>query len=62
MMGDVRFPKKLSRPQVMKLMAENPAAVAVTIACGGARYCARELVWAGHRGVCAHDGEVRPGA
>jgi transposase len=48
MTGEVRFRKKLSRPQFMKFMAEHPAAVVVMEAYGGASYWARELVRAGH--------------
>jgi transposase len=38
MTGEVRFRKKLSRPQFMKFMVEHPAAVIVMEACGGASY------------------------
>lgn len=48
MTGEVRFRKKLSRPQFMKFMAEHPAAVVVMEACGSASYWARELAKAGH--------------
>ena len=48
MTGEVRFRKKLSRPQFMRFMAEHPAAVVVIEACGGASYWARELGKMGH--------------
>ncbi len=48
MTGEVRFRKKLSRPQFLKFMVEHPAAVVVMEACGGASYWARELAKAGH--------------
>lgn len=48
MTGEVRFRKKLSRPQFLSFMVEHPAAVVVMEACGGASYWARELVKAGH--------------
>ncbi|MDP1669676.1 IS110 family transposase [Phaeovulum sp.] len=48
MTGEVRFRKKLSRPQFMRFMAEHPAAVVVMEACGGASYWARELGKMGH--------------
>jgi len=48
MTGEVRFRKKLTRPQFLKFMTEHPAAVVVMEACGGASYWARELVKAGH--------------
>jgi transposase len=46
--GEVRFRKKLSRPQFMAFMADHPAAVVVMEACGGASYWARELAKVGH--------------
>ena len=48
MTGEVRFRKKLTRPQFIRFMAEHPAAVVVMEACGGASFWARELVKAGH--------------
>lgn len=46
--GQVRFRKKLSRPQFMRFMAEHPPAMVVIEACGGASYWARELGKIGH--------------
>jgi transposase len=46
--GEVRFRKKLSRPQFMAFMADHPAAVVVMEACGGASYWARELAKSGY--------------
>ncbi len=48
MSGQVQFRKKLSRPQFMKFMAEQPAAVVVMEACGSASYWAREMIKMGH--------------
>lgn len=48
MTGEVRFRKKLTRPQFLKFMIEHPAAIVVMEACGSASYWARELSKAGH--------------
>ena len=48
MTGEVRFRKKLTRPQFIRFMAEHPAAVVVMEACGGASFWARELAKTGH--------------
>ena len=48
MTGEVKFRKKLTRPQFMAFMADHPAAVVVMEACGSASYWARELSKAGH--------------
>ena len=48
MTGEVKFRKKLTRPQFMAFMAEHPASVVVMEACGSASYWARELSKAGH--------------
>ena len=48
MTGEVKFRKKLTRPQFMAFMADHPASVVVMEACGSASYWARELSKAGH--------------
>jgi transposase len=48
MTGHTKFRKKLSRPQFHRFMAEQPPAVVVMEACGGAHYWAREMVRLGH--------------
>ena len=47
--GSVIFRKKLSRPQFSRFMAEQPEALVVMEACGGAHYWARELEALGHQ-------------
>lgn len=46
--GDVKFRKKLSRPQFLKFMAGHGPAVVAMEACGSANYWARELSRLGH--------------
>lgn len=48
MTGLVKFRKKLSRPRFRQFMAEQPSAVVVMEACGGAHYWAREMIKLGH--------------
>ncbi|SLN59320.1 Transposase IS116/IS110/IS902 family protein [Roseovarius gaetbuli] len=48
MNGDVKFRKKLSRPQFLRFMADHDPAVVVMETCGGANYWARELSRLGH--------------
>ncbi len=60
MTGEVRFRKKLTRPQFIKFMAEHPAAVVVMEACGGASFWARELTKAGHEVKLIAPQYVRP--
>lgn len=48
MTGEVRFRKKLTRPQFIRFMAGHQAAVVVMEACSGASFWARELSKAGH--------------
>ena len=48
MTGEVKFRKKLTRPQFLKFMAEQPPAVVVMEACGGAHYWARVMAEFGH--------------
>jgi hypothetical protein len=42
MNGDVKFRKKLSRPQFLRFMADHDPAVVVMETCGSANYWARE--------------------
>ncbi|MBB4264012.1 transposase [Bradyrhizobium sp. CIR3A] len=46
--GNLKFRKKLSRPQFRKFMAEHLTAMVVMEACGSAHYWAREMVKLGH--------------
>ncbi|WP_292520758.1 IS110 family transposase [Mesorhizobium sp.] len=48
MSGDLKFRKKLSRLRFRQFMAEQPSAVVVMEACGGAHYWAREMIKFGH--------------
>lgn len=48
MTGHVKFRKKLSRSRFRQFMAEQPSAVVVMEACGGAHHWAREMIKFGH--------------
>ena len=48
MTGHVKFRKKLSRARFRQFMAEQPSAVVVMEACGGAHHWAREMIKFGH--------------
>ena len=48
MTGQLLFRKKLSRQNFSRFMAEQPPAVVVMEACGGAHYWAREMIRLGH--------------
>lgn len=48
MTGQVAFRKKLTRPQFLRFMAEQPPAVVVMEACGGAHHWARVMAEFGH--------------
>ncbi len=48
MSGDVKFRKKLTRPQFLKFMAERAPVVVAMEACGSANYWAREMSRLGH--------------
>lgn len=48
MTGQLRYRKKLTRPQFRKFMADQPPSVVVMEACGSAQYWAREMVRLGH--------------
>ncbi len=49
MTGQVKFRKKLSRPQFHKFMADHLPCVVVLESCGGAHYWARQMVKFGHK-------------
>ena len=48
MTGEIKFRKRVSRTQFVKLMADLPPAVIVFEACGSASYWARVMVSLGH--------------
>lgn len=48
MVGELKFRKKLTRPQFEKFMTEHDPAVVVMEACGGAHYWARVMSELGH--------------
>jgi len=48
MTGQLKFCKKLSRPQFREFLSAQPPAVVVMEACGSASYWARELSGMGH--------------
>jgi len=60
MTGEVKFRKKLSRPQFRKFMAEQPACIVVFEACGGAHYWAQEAQRYGHQAKLIAPQYVKP--
>jgi len=46
--GQLKFRKRMSRPQFQKFMAEQPSSLVVFEACGSASYWAREMIKLGH--------------
>ncbi|WEQ54978.1 IS110 family transposase [Komagataeibacter nataicola] len=58
--GEVRFRKKVRRPQFLQFMASQPPALVVMEACGSAHYWARELMNAGHEVKLIAPQYVRP--
>lgn len=60
MVGELKFRKKLTRPQFEKFMAEQDPAVVVMEACGGAHYWARVLFELGHKVKLIAPQYVRP--
>lgn len=60
MSGEVCFRKKLSRPQFLKFMSEQPAAMVVMEACGSAHYWARVMAELGHEVKLIAPCYVRP--
>ena len=60
MTGQVKFRKKLTRPQFLKFMAGQPPVVVVMEACGSASYWAREMAKFGHEVKLIAPQYVRP--
>lgn len=60
MMGDVKFRKKLTRPQFLRFMSEQAPAVVVMEACGGAHYWSRVMEDLGHEVKLIAPQYVRP--
>ncbi len=58
--GELKFRKKLSRPQFRRFMEEQPACIVVFEACGGAHYWARELEGQGHQAKLIAPQYVKP--
>ena len=58
--GEVKFRKKLSRPQFRKFMEAQPASIVVFEACGGAHYWAREMQRLGHQAKLIAPQYVKP--
>ena len=48
MTGELKFRRKLSRPQFHKFIVEHPAAIVVMEACSSAHYWARVTAKCGH--------------
>ena len=60
MLGEVRFRKKLTRPQFERFMAKHGPAVVVMEACGGAHFWARRMQELGHEVRLIAPQYVRP--
>ena len=60
MVGELKFRKKLTRPQFEKFMTEHDPAVVVMEACGGAHYWARKMSELGHEVKLIAPQYVRP--
>lgn len=60
MKGDVKFRKRLSRPQFLKFMAGQAPAVVAMEACGSANYWVREMTRLGHEVKLISPRYVRP--
>ena len=60
MTGQVKFRKKVSRPQFQKFMAEQAPAIVVMEACGSAHYWARQMLKLGHEVKLIAPQYVRP--
>ncbi len=59
MTGQLKFRKKLTRPQFRQFMSDQPPAMVVMEACGSASFWAREMIKLGPQSLLAHadDGE-----
>lgn len=60
MTGQVKFRKKLTRPQFLKFMADQPPAVVVMEACGSAYFWVREMVRLNHEAKLIAPQYVKP--
>ena len=58
--GEVKFRKKLSRPQFRKFMEDQPASIVVFEACGGAHFWTREMQQLGHQAKLIAPQYVKP--
>ena len=58
--GEVKFRKKLSRPQFRKFMEDQPASIVVFEACGGAHFWTREMQQLGHQAKLIASQYVKP--
>lgn len=58
--GEVKFRKKLSRPQFRNFMEDQPASIVVFEACGGAHFWAREMQQLGHQAKLIAPQYVKP--
>lgn len=58
--GEVKFRKKLSRPQFRRFMEDQPASIVVLEACGGAHYWAQEVQRLGHQAKLIAPQYVKP--
>lgn len=60
MTGQLKFRKKLTRPQFQQFMSDQPSAMVVMEACGSASYWAREMIKLGHEVRLIAPQYVRP--
>ncbi len=60
MTGQLKFRKKLARPQFRQFMSDQPPAMVVMEACGSASYWAREMIKLGHEVRLIAPQYVRP--
>jgi len=60
MTGQLKFRKKLTRPQFRQFMSDQPPAMVVMEACGSASFWAREMIKLGHEVRLIAPQYVRP--
>lgn len=60
MTGEVKFRKKLTRPQFLRFMSDHDPAVVVMEACGGAHYWSRVMEELAHEVKLIAPQYVRP--
>jgi len=58
--GEVKFRKKLSRPQFRKFMEDQPPSIVVFESCGGAHFWTREMQQLGHQAKLIAPQYVKP--